>query len=113
MSKLVKLLALGTGIIGVIVIIWGVIKALIELIKLEILKLKGSSICTKRINLRHHLGSYLLLGLDFLVAADIIRTILHTNLEELAVLGAIVGIRTLLSFFLNLEMKDGHENCTK
>jgi uncharacterized membrane protein len=61
--------------------------------------------------LRHHLGSYLLLGLELLVAADIIHTILEPDLKSLAVLGAIVGIRTLLSFFLNKELHDSH-NCS-
>lgn len=54
---------------------------------------------------RRHLGRALLLGLELLVAADIIRTIaIDPNLESVAVLGGIVLIRTFLSFALELEI---------
>lgn len=54
---------------------------------------------------RRRLGRSILLGLEFLVAADIIRTVAITpTLESVAVLGGIVVIRTFLSFSLQLEM---------
>ncbi|MEZ4523249.1 MAG: DUF1622 domain-containing protein [Thermomicrobiales bacterium] len=54
---------------------------------------------------RRSLGRALLLGLELLVAADIIRTIAITpTLESVAVLGGIVLIRTFLSFALELEI---------
>ena len=57
---------------------------------------------------RQDLGRGLLLGLEFLVAADIIRTVaVAPTLESVLVLGLIVLIRTFLSFALQLEV-DGH-----
>jgi len=54
---------------------------------------------------RRILGRGILLGLELLVAADIIRTVAVTpTLESVAVLGAIVIIRTFLSFSLELEI---------
>jgi uncharacterized membrane protein len=54
---------------------------------------------------RRRLGRAILLGLEFLVAADIIRTVAVTPTgESVAVLGGIVLIRTFLSFSLQLEM---------
>lgn len=54
---------------------------------------------------RRRLGRAILLGLEFLVAADIIRTVAVTpSGESVAVLGGIVLIRTFLSFSLQLEM---------
>ncbi|HEY5223684.1 MAG TPA: DUF1622 domain-containing protein [Microbacteriaceae bacterium] len=54
---------------------------------------------------RRSLGRSILLGLELLVAADIIRTVALTpTLESLAVLGGIVLIRTFLSFSLELEI---------
>jgi uncharacterized membrane protein len=54
---------------------------------------------------RRRLGRAILLGLEFLVAADIIRTVAVTpTAESVAVLGGIVLIRTFLSFSLQLEM---------
>ena len=53
---------------------------------------------------RSRLGRSILLGLELLVAADIIRTVAVTpTLEHLAVLGGIVLIRTFLSLTLELE----------
>ena len=47
----------------------------------------------------------ILLGLEFLVAADIIRTVaVQPSLENVAVLGLIVLIRTFLSFSLEVEL---------
>lgn len=54
---------------------------------------------------RRALGRSILLGLEFLVAADIIRTVaIRPTLESLAVLAVIVLIRTFLSFALEVEM---------
>ena len=47
----------------------------------------------------------ILLGLEFLVAADIIRTVaVQPSLENVAVLGLIIFIRTFLSFSLEVEL---------
>lgn len=49
-----------------------------------------------------------LLGLEFLVAGDIIRTVVvHPTLDNLIVLAIIVLIRTFLSVTLQLEV-EGH-----
>ena len=46
-----------------------------------------------------------MLGLEFLIAADIIRTIVKPSLEELAILGSIVVIRTVINYFLGKELR--------
>ncbi|MEF2976793.1 DUF1622 domain-containing protein [Subtercola sp. YIM 133946] len=54
---------------------------------------------------RRMLGQSILLGLEFLVAADIVRTVAVTpTLESVAVLAAIILIRTFLSLSLELEI---------
>jgi uncharacterized membrane protein len=54
---------------------------------------------------RRRLGRSILLGLEFLVAADIIRTVAVTpTFASVGVLGLIVLIRTFLSFSLELEI---------
>ena len=54
---------------------------------------------------RQLLGRSILLGLELLVAADIIRTVAVTpTLQSVAVLAVIVLIRTFLSFSLELEI---------
>ena len=57
---------------------------------------------------RQMLGRTILLGLELLVAGDIIRTVAtKPNLVSVAVLGSIVLIRTFLSFSLEVEIT-GH-----
>lgn len=54
---------------------------------------------------RQQLGRSILLGLELLVAADIIRTVAVTpSLRSVLVLALIVAIRTFLSFSLELEI---------
>lgn len=54
---------------------------------------------------RRRFGRAILLGLELLVAADIIRTVaIEPTLDSLAVLGVIVLIRTFLSFTLEVEL---------
>ena len=55
---------------------------------------------------RANLGRGILLGLELLVAADIIGTVAVTpSLENLSILGLIVLIRTFLSFSLEVEIE--------
>jgi uncharacterized membrane protein len=57
-------------------------------------------------SLRSGLGRAILLGLEFLVAADIINTVaIEPTLESVIVLGGIVLIRTFLSFSLEVEIE--------
>ena len=56
--------------------------------------------------LRQDIGRGILLGLEFLVAADIIRTVAVTpTMEGVKVLGLIVVIRTFLSMALQVELE--------
>ena len=65
----------------------------------------GQEVQSERKSLRHQLAYYLLLSLEFLIAADILDTIVQPSLEELAVLGGILAIRTVISFTLGWEMR--------
>lgn len=108
---IIDYIATGIGIGAVSVICWGVLFGLVQFVKLEIQRARGIEVCHQRDMLRHHLGSYLLLGLEFVIAADIVHTIIKPTLEEVAILGAIVAIRTILDFFLSREIA-GH-SCPK
>lgn len=99
-------IAVGVGIIGVAVILWGVAVATIATLKVEFANLRHQHLPRARVKLRQQLGSSLLLGLEFLIAADVIRTVLQPTLEEVAILGGIVAIRTVISYFLHKEMAE-------
>ncbi len=104
LTTMISYISTIVGIAAVIIICWGVIIAFLNLIRLEVSRFKGKETHYKRAILRHRFGSYLLLGLEFMIAADIILTISHTSLEEIAILGSIVIIRSVISYFLDKEM---------
>jgi len=106
MKEILHLVSTIIGIVGVAVIVWGVILIVFRLLRLEFKRIKRISIYRERETLRHQLGSYLLLGLEFLIAADIIRTITHPTQKDMAVLGSIVLIRTVISYFLEKEVTE-------
>ncbi|MBN2264903.1 MAG: DUF1622 domain-containing protein [Candidatus Aminicenantes bacterium] len=108
MIKVLHYLYVGIGTIGVAVITWGVVLVTFRLIRAELGRVKGRRICKEREIFRHQLGSYLLLGLEFMIAADIIGTITHPTIKDIAVLASIVVIRTIISYFLDREMADSY-----
>ena len=97
----------GIGVLGVLVIIYGVFIGLLRFLRTEVHALRGLNVAADREQLRHALGYYLLLGLEFLIAADIIDTLMKPSLDDLIVLGGMVIIRTIISYSLNAELKSG------
>ncbi len=93
---------------GVAVICWGVLLIFLRLIRLELGRLRGRRPARQREAAPHQLGCYLLLGLEFLIAADVIDTVTHPTLQEVALLGGIVTIRTVISYFLDRELAHVH-----
>ncbi|CAN5697967.1 DUF1622 domain-containing protein [soil metagenome] len=63
---------------------------------------KGS---LSHILIRLELAQSLVLGLEFLLAADILRTAIAPSWDAIGRLAAIVLIRTVLNFFLQREME--------
>jgi uncharacterized membrane protein len=97
------------GILGVLVIVFGVAGGLMRFVRSELQAARGMDVEADRRRLRHALGYYLLLGLEFLIAADIIDTLMKPSPQDLLILGAIVVIRTVISYSLNAELKSGHK----
>ena len=55
---------------------------------------------------KNHIGRGLLLGLDLLIAADVIRTVtLDPTLENVTALGVLVVVRTFLAWSLVVELE--------
>lgn len=55
--------------------------------------------------IRLEFGSAIILGLEFLVGADIIQSIAKPDYYDIGLLGLLVLIRTFLSYFLNKELE--------
>ena len=55
---------------------------------------------------RLRLGAYILAGLEFLIVADILFTIVNRELEDLVNLAIIAAVRTVISYFLGKELSE-------
>ena len=87
-------------ILGVVAIVVGVFYAIVDAALRGLRRV--SPVYTR---FRRVLGRAILLGLELLVAADIIKTVAVTpTLDSVAVLAVIVLIRTFLSWSLELEI---------
>lgn len=93
----------GVEVVGIGIIVVGAFVALLTFLR----QLSPPSGRTKAVeSFRSNLGKSILLGLEFLVAADIIATVaIEPTLDSLAVLAGIVLIRTFLSFSLEVEIE--------
>ena len=98
---LINRIVLAISLIGSAVIIWGILLV----IKDFLFNLLSDDPQSKRL-MRQKLGSYLILGLEFFIAADIIRTIIRPDWNEIGMLAAIIAIRTVLSYFLGMELRE-------
>ena len=96
------------GVAGIAVIAWGVAVTFVRFIVYDLSHLRGRGQRKKREALRHQLGSYMLLGLEFLIAADVVNTVGDPTLEKVGLLAAIVAVRTAIGYFIDKEMAYWH-----
>ncbi|MEW1612753.1 MULTISPECIES: DUF1622 domain-containing protein [unclassified Streptomyces] len=66
--------------------------------------LRGHSLITEFNRIRLSLGRFLVLGLEFQLAGDVLRTAVAPSFSEIGQLAAIAAIRTVLNFFLTREI---------
>lgn len=109
MEPILNAIANFVALVGGAIILGGVLSAIYRLIRAEIALLRKIDLEHDRRTLRHHFGYYILLGLEFLIAADILRTLIHPGVEDLIILGVVVLIRTLISITLNWELSHSEE----
>ena len=62
----------------------------------------------RRDDVKFALANGLALSLEFKMAAEILKTVLVRDKEELIVLGAVILLRAILSFLIHFEMKQNH-----
>ena len=96
-----SLIGLALDAMGVVIVAAGAVVALLHA-ALHSARTMGDRYRT----LRENLGRAILLGLEFLIAGDIIRSVVvDPTLMNVAVLGLIVLVRTFLSMTLQLEVE--------
>ena len=97
----IELVAKALEIVGVAIIVIGVISA-IFIYLYQMMRKEENYYQT----VRRKMGKSILLGLEVLVAADIIATVVtEPTMNSVLILGVIIIIRTLLSFSLQVELE--------
>ena len=99
-----ELISLGIEMIAVIIIVFSVLYGTLHFV---FQTLQKQLVARERFRqYKRRLGSALLLSLEILVAADVIRTVaLEPTLANVSVLGLLVVIRTFLSWSLVVEIE--------
>ncbi len=101
-TDIISLFALGTEAVGVLVMLVGATYASGIFIGQFNKVAEGAAYHT----FRRQLGRSIILGLEFLIAGDIMHTIIvAATWQNVAVLGLIILIRTFLSMTLHLEIE--------
>jgi uncharacterized membrane protein len=94
-------IALGVEAVAAAVIAYGTIEALVGLAPV----LVGKRPIGRRRDVRTRFGIWLLLGLEFELAADIIRTAVAPSWTDIGQLASIAAIRTGLNYFLEADLE--------
>lgn len=97
-----EFIALGIEGAAVVLVAYGAVEALVGSI-LVVVHQRTSPGERRDVWLRF--GVWLILGLEFQLAADVVRTAVSPTWQELAQLAAIAGIRTFLNFFLQRDLE--------
>jgi len=99
---------IGLGAMSIALLLAGAWWLFIE-IRLLIRKADMERRASELLDIRLFLGTYILFGLEFMIVSDLIHSFLKPELTSLASLGALVVIRTVISFFLGHELESAAE----
>jgi uncharacterized membrane protein len=84
-------------IMGIFVVVWTAVHEFWEYIQ--------NTFMNKKLDIQTNLAEGLATGLEFKLAAEILKTVLIQSMEELYILGAVILLRALMSVLIHIEMK--------
>jgi uncharacterized membrane protein len=102
-------IALAVELAAALIIAYGALEALVRLL-IPRRRLEKDKLFHKRREVFLRFGVWLLLGLEFELAADIVRSAISPTWSEIGQLGAIAAIRTVLNYFLERDVKEFGES---
>jgi uncharacterized membrane protein len=103
LERLLSGAAVTVGVAAAVILLLGVLRGLVSFVAGELRSRAGREAVLD--DVRGGLGQYLLLGLELLVAADVLETILTPSLDHVLALAGVVVIRTVIGFSLNWELE--------
>lgn len=106
MTKYIPILVSIFEFMGVVVISIGAFTAFYYYIRKVLFKID--------VSVKHQFATAMATGLEFKLAAEILKTVLVKNLDELVILGAVFLLRVLMTVVIEWEIKqDNNENNEK
>lgn len=103
LHEIAHYIALAIETIAIAIITWGAIEAVIGILRVG---LRSEATNNDRRAVWLTFARWLVAGLTFQLAADVINTSFDPTWDELGHLAVIAAIRTFLSFFLDREVED-------
>ena len=100
-SEIIYYISYSLALFGAVLVFYGGIRAAIMVIAREVL---GRSY--EYNDIRLDFTTKIVLALEFFIAADLIKSIMQPTLSDVVVLAVIVGIRTVVGYSLNAELKE-------
>ena len=92
-------------IIGISIIVFGTFYSLVKFLINAVKQKKNNNPKEKEPSIKLVLANYLALGLEFMLAAEILRTVTtNRELSEIMVLGAIIILRAAMSLLIYWEL---------
>ncbi len=102
-NRVVLIVSIVISALGGLIVVWGVLEAVVGFLRMKLAP--RSDHLAESEGVRQRLGAHLLLGLEVFIAGDIISSVVSPSWEKVGILAAIVAIRTVLSYFLKMEVK--------
>ena len=101
-AQFARNVALAIEVVAVLVIAFGAAEGTVRLLGRA---LGRAPVVGHRKDVWLRFAGWLILGLEFELAADVVRTVIAPSWEELGQLGAIAVIRTFLNYFLEKDLE--------
>jgi uncharacterized membrane protein len=100
-------IALGAEFIGILIVALGAFEALIGTMRTIV---PAGNRHSRKKEVWRRFGTWLLLGLEFELAADIVRSAIAPTWLDIGELGAIAVIRTFLNYFLEKDLEHASDS---
>lgn len=97
-------LATGVDALSIAILVLGALRFVLRFVGAELTR-DGDERRARIDGARLELGRYILAGLELLIVSDVIQTALSFALEDILFLGGLVLVRSVISFFLEREIK--------
>lgn len=100
-------------LIGIAILLLSAMKFVYHYLAFEVGRYRRLDCVVQIRDMRLQLGSYILLALEFMIVSDVIHSALNRTLDDFLVLGILVLIRTALSFFLGVDLRDAQAEVSR